>query len=82
MIYYEISFPFTLIFKYNFVKMLLLMRFISTSISLKTSNIPKNKSQMFERSYCTITVHCDLYYNELKILIKLRRDITKSKNVK
>ena len=56
--------------------MLLLMTFMSTSISLKTSNIPKNKSQMFERSYCTITVHSDLYYNELKILIKLRRDIT------
>ena len=76
MIHYGISFPLTLIFKYNFVKMLLLMTFMSTSISLKTSNIPKNKSQMFERSYCTITVHSDLYYNELKILIKLRRDIT------
>ena len=65
MIYYEISFPLTLIFKYNFVKILLLMTFIS--ISLKTSNIIDNKSQVFERSDRTITVHNDLYYNELKI---------------
>ena len=43
MIYYEISLPFNLIFKYNVVKMLLLMTFISISISLKTSNILKNK---------------------------------------
>ena len=67
MIYYEISFPLTLIFKYNFVKILLLMTFISISISLKTSNILENKSQVFERSDCTITVHNDLYYNELKV---------------
>ena len=67
MIYYEISFPLTLIFKYNFVKILLLMTFISISISLKTSNILENKSQVFERSDCTITVHNNLYYNELKI---------------
>ena len=67
MIYYEISFPLTLIFKYNFVKILLLMTFISISISLKTSNILENKSQMFERSDCTITVHNDLYYNKLVI---------------
>ena len=67
MIYYEISFPFTLIFKYNFVKILLLMTFISISISLKTSNILKNKSEVFERSDCTITVLNDLYHNELKI---------------
>ena len=65
--YYEISLPFTLIFKYNFLKILLLMTFISISISLKTSNILKNNSQVFERSDCTITVHNDLYYNELKI---------------
>ena len=65
--YYEISFPLTLIFKHNFVKILLLMTFISLSISLKTSNILENKSQVFERSDCTITVHNDLYYNELKI---------------
>ena len=65
MIYYEIYFPLTLIFKYIFVKILLLMLFIS--ISLKTSNILENKSQVFERSDCTITVHNDLYYNELKI---------------
>ena len=67
MIYYEFSFPFTVIFKYNFLKILLLMTFISISLSLKTSNILKNKSQMFERNDCTITVHNDLYYNELKI---------------
>ena len=67
MIYYEISFPFTVILKYDFVKILLLMTFISISISLKTSNILENKSQVFERSDCTITVHNDLYYNELKI---------------
>ena len=66
MIHYGISFPLTLIFKYDFVKILLLMTFISISISLKTSNILENKSQVFERSDCTITVHNDLYYNELK----------------
>ena len=65
MIYYEISFPLTLIFKYIFVKIFLLMMFIS--IPLKTSNILENKSQVFERSDCTITVHNYLYYNELKI---------------
>ena len=54
-------------FKYNFVKILLLMSFISISISLKTSNSLENKSQVFERSDWTITVHNDLYYNELKI---------------
>ena len=76
MIYYEISFPLTLIFKYNFVKILLLMTFILLSISLKTSNILENKSEVFERSDCTITVQNDLYYHELKIKIKLNRDIT------
>ena len=67
MISYEISFPFTLIFKYNFVKILLLMTFISISISLKTLKFLENKSNVFEISDCTITVHDDLYYNELKI---------------
>ena len=67
MIYYEISFPLTLIFKYNFVKILLSMTFISIPISLKTSNSFENKSHVFERSDCTITVHDDLYYNELKM---------------
>ena len=67
MIYYEISLPPTLILKYNFVKVLLLMTFISLCISLKTSNVFENKSQVFESSYYTITVHNDLYYNELKI---------------
>ena len=45
--------------------MLLSMTFIS--ISLKTSNILGNKSQVFEGNDCTITVHNYLYYNELKI---------------
>ena len=43
MIYYEISFPLTLIFNYNFVKISLLMKFVSISIPLKTSNIFENK---------------------------------------
>ena len=42
------------------------MTFISISISLKTSNILENRSQVFERSDSTITVHSDLYYNKLK----------------
>ena len=57
-------FPLTLIFKQNFVKILL---FISISISLKTSDILENKSRVFERSDSTVTVHNDLYYNELVI---------------
>ena len=55
MLYYEISFPLTVIRRYIFVKILLLMTFISISISLKTSNILENKSQVFERSDFTIT---------------------------
>ena len=43
------------------------MKFIYISISLKTSNNLENKSQVFERSDCTITVHNDLYYNKLTI---------------
>ena len=64
--WYEISFPITLISNYSFVKISLLM-FISISISLKTWNIFENKSQVFERNDGTITVHNDLYYNELRI---------------
>ena len=67
MMYYEMSCPLTLIFKDNFVKILLLITFIPISISLKTSNILEVKSQVFEKSDCTITVENDLYYNELKI---------------
>ena len=44
----------TLVFKYMFVEILLIMMFIYISISLKTSNILENKSQIFERSDCTI----------------------------
>ena len=47
------------------MKILLLMTFIS--IPLKTSNILENRSQVFERSDHTITVHNYLYYHELKI---------------
>ena len=36
-------------------------------ISLKNSNYLENKSQVFERSDCTSTVHSDLYYNKLVI---------------
>ena len=43
------------------------MMFISHFISLKTSNILEIKSQVFERSDCTITVNNDLCYNVLKI---------------
>ena len=43
------------------------MTFIPISISLKTSNIFENKSLAFEKSDLTITVHNDLYLNELEI---------------
>ena len=43
------------------------MTCIYIPISLKTSNNLENKSQVFERSDCTITVHNDLYYNKLII---------------
>ena len=76
MIYYEIYFPLTFNFKYNFVKILLLMTFTSICISLKTSNFLEYKSHVFERSDCTVTVLDYLYYNELKIYMKLSRDIT------
>ena len=64
-IYYETSFPLTLIFKYNFVKTLLLMTFISISILLKTSNILENISQVFESLKVIAKLHNDPYYNEL-----------------
>ena len=59
MIYYKIYFPLTLIFTYNFLKILLLMMLISISIS----NILENQAQVFERSDITNTVRNDLYYN-------------------
>ena len=49
MVYYEITFP------HSFVNILLLMTFIYIYISLETSNILENISQVFERSDCTIT---------------------------
>ena len=67
MIYYEVPFPFTLTFEYNFEKILLLITFMSIFLSLKSSNILENKPQVFERSDCTSTVHNGLYYNELEI---------------
>ena len=68
MIYNGISFLLTLVFKYNFVKVLLLMTFISISISLKLQIfLNRYSSQVFKRSDCTITAHNNLYYNELKI---------------
>ena len=67
MIYYEISFLLTLIFKYNCVIILLLMTLTAISISLKTSKYLENKSHVFERSDFTITVHIYIYYNKLKI---------------
>ena len=63
MLYYEISFPLT-IFKYIFVKMLLLMTFIY--ISLKTSNIPENKSQECLNEVIA-QLHKDPIHNELVI---------------
>ena len=48
-------FPLILTLRYIFVIILLSMTFIYISISLKTSNILANKSQVFERSDCTIT---------------------------
>ena len=54
--------------------------FIPISISSKTSNILENKSQVFERSDFTITVH-NIYYHELKNLNKTQqRYHIKSKN--
>ena len=38
------------------------MMFMYIYISLTTSNNLENKSQVFERSDCTITVDNDLYY--------------------
>ena len=65
MIYYEISIPLTLILRYIFVKILLLMTFIYISVSLKTSNILENKSQCLKEVIAQL--HNDLYYNELVI---------------
>ena len=63
MIYYEISFPLTLIFKYIVVRILLIMTFIYIYISLKTLNILEIKSHVKE---VIAQLHNDFYYNELK----------------
>ena len=58
------SFPLTFIFKYIFVK-ILLMTFFYISILLKTSNILENISQVFESLKVIAKLHNDPYYNEL-----------------
>ena len=50
------------IMKFLKLWILLLRAFIYIYISLKTSNNLENKSQVFERSDCTTTIHNDLYY--------------------
>ena len=66
-----------LYFQINFCEIFIINDIsISISISLKTSNILENKSQVFERSDCAFTAHVDLYYNKLVIWTKLSRDIT------
>ena len=67
MTYYEITFPLTLIFDYNFVKISLLMTCISISISLKTY-----------RSCLKEVIEQFLYIMSF-IMIKLSRDITENK---
>ena len=64
MMYYEISFPLTLVLRYIFEKILLLMTFLYISISLKTSNILENHRCLKE---VIAQLHNDLYYNELVI---------------
>ena len=66
MTYYEITFPLTLIFDYNFVKISLLMTCISISISLKTY-----------RSCLKEVIEQFLYIMSF-IMIKLSRDITEN----
>ena len=66
MIYYEISFPLTPIFKYNFVKILLLMAFISISISLKTSNVVESKPQVLKE------VIAQLLYTMIFVIMNLK----------
>ena len=66
MTYYEITFPLTLIFDYNFVKISLLMTCISISISLKTY-----------RSCLKEVIEQFLYIMNF-IMIKLSRDITEN----
>ena len=65
MIYYEIFFPLTLILRYIFLKILLLMTFMYISISLKTSNILENKHRCLKEVIAQL--HNNLYYNELVI---------------
>ena len=65
MIYYDISFPLTLILRHIFVKNLLLMTFIYISISLKTPNILKINHRCLKEVISQL--HNDLYYNELLI---------------
>ena len=57
------------------------MAFISIFISLRTSKIFENKSQVFESDWA-VTVNNDFYCNEIKIKIKLSGDHVESKNFK
>ena len=63
MLYYEISFPVSLIFKYIFVEMLLLMAFIYIYISWKTSNILKINYRCLKEVIAQL--HKDPIHNEL-----------------
>ena len=63
---YEISFPLTFIFKYVFLKILLVMTFIYIYISLKTSNILEKKNHRCSKE-AIAQLHNDLCYNEIVI---------------
>ena len=65
MIYYEISFPLALIFKYIFVNILLIMTFIYIYISLKLQIFLKINRMCLKEVIAQL--HNDLYYNELVI---------------
>ena len=64
MIYYEISFPFTLIFKYIFCENFIINDFYLHLHFIKTSNVLENKSCEKE---VIAQLHNDLYYDELVI---------------
>ena len=65
---YEVSFPFTLIFKYIFCENLLLMTYVYVSISLKTS-LKTSLKIFFKINHSCLKeviaqLHNDLYYKE------------------
>ena len=67
MIYYEIFFLLLLFLAITFVKISLLMTFTFIPISLKTSNIFENRSQVFERSDSTMAYIMIFIIMRLKI---------------